>query len=339
MNAITKTDAAVFQQGFAKIAPQVRQALPTHIPYERFERVVMMAVQRDPKLLKADQRSLFLACQKAATDGLMPDGREGALVRFWDKRAGRDMVQWIPMVFGLRKLAHNSGEIASLTAEVVYDCDKFIVVKGDDPRIIHEPLMDQPDDAKMIAAYMVAKLKNGEIVREVMTRKQVEKVKNSSRSRDKQGNLVGPWVDWEDEQWRKTVIRRGSKQLPLTADKDGDLRMQRAIERMDEDTVLEGRAIDPSSLDEATTTTQALEAPGGKLDVLEGEVENAPENDVWDDDPLAPFAAKLAQMSAADVEKLQTSATHRKWLGDLFPPDQDRAEQMIRGRVAELRGE
>lgn len=293
MNAITKTEGQVFQQGFAKIAPQVRSALPSHVPFERFERVVMLAVQRDPKLLSADQRSLFLACQKAATDGLMPDGREGALVRFWDNRAKKEMVQWIPMVAGIRKLAYNSGEVSSLTSEVVYDCDKFIVVKGDEPKIIHEPCLDPPDDAKMVAAYMIAKLKSGEVVREVMTRKQVLKIKNFTRSRDKQGNIVGPWVEWEDEQWRKTVIRRGAKQLPLSADRDADLRMQRAIERIDEDVVLEGRAIDPSALDEATSTTQALEAPASKLDALEdtaaealeGEVvENAPENQTSLDD-------------------------------------------------------
>jgi len=264
MNAITKTEGQIFQQGFAKITAQVKAALPSHIPYDRFERVVFMAVQRDPKLLKADQRSLFLACQRAATDGLMPDGREGALVRFFDRKAGKDMVTWMPMVFGIRKLAYNSGEVASITAEVAYDCDKFLVVKGDEPRIIHEPCMDPPDNAKMIAAYMIAKLKNGETVREVMTRRQILKVKAFSKSGDR-----GPWAEWEDEQWRKTVIRRGSKQLPLSADRDSDLRMQRAIERVDDDVVLEGTATDPSSLDEATNATRQLEAPATKLDALE----------------------------------------------------------------------
>lgn len=267
MNAVTKTEAAVFQQGFAKISLQVKAALPTHISYDRFERIVMMAVQRDPKLLKADQRSLFLACQKAATDGLMPDGREGALVRFYDKKLGKDTVTWMPMVYGIRKLAYNSGEIATLTAEVAYDCDKFLVIKGDEPKIVHEPNMNPPDDARMIAAYMIAKLKNGEIVREVMTRKQVLKVKAFSRSSDK-----GPWVEWEDEQWRKTVIRRGSKQLPLSADRDADLRMQRAIERIDEDVVLDGKAIDASAIDEAAGATRSLEAPTSKLDAIESSI-------------------------------------------------------------------
>lgn len=260
MNAITKTDGQTFQKGFAKIAPQIRAALPSHIPYERFERVVMMAVQREPKLLRVNQRSLFMACQRAATDGLLPDGREGAIVIFGDQAT------WMPMVQGIRKLAYNSGEIASLTTEVVYDCDKFLVIKGDEPKIIHEPNMDPPENPKLIAAYMIARLKNGEVVREVMTRKQVERVKAVSRSKSS-----GPWVQFEEEMWRKSVLRRGSKQLPLSADRDSDLRMHRAIERVDDDTVLEGKAIDPSALDEATTTTQALESPS-KLDALEGAV-------------------------------------------------------------------
>lgn len=259
MNAVTKTEAQVFQAGFSRIAPQIKAALPTHIPYERFERTVMVAVQREPKLLRVNQRSLFLACQRAANDGLMPDGREGAIVIFGNE------AQWMPMVHGIRKLAYNTGEIASITAEVAYDCDKFVVIKGDDPKIIHEPCMDPPDGAKMIAAYMIAKLKNGEVIREVMTRKQIEKVKAISRNK---GGLL--WTTFEEEGWRKSVIRRGAKQLPLSADRDSDLRMQRAIERIDDDTVIEGKAIDPSAIDEAAASTRQLESPTpSKLDALE----------------------------------------------------------------------
>uniref|UniRef100_UPI00195373C4 recombinase RecT n=1 Tax=Klebsiella aerogenes TaxID=548 RepID=UPI00195373C4 len=46
--------------------------------------------------------------------GLLPDGREGAIVEFSGK------AQWMPMIGGLRKKVRNSGEIATWEAHVVY---------------------------------------------------------------------------------------------------------------------------------------------------------------------------------------------------------------------------
>src|SRR5271170_7688988 len=79
-NAIVEFRAQVEQRHdeFAK-------GLPSHIPAERFTRVVLTAVAQNPRLLKADRASLFTACMRAATDGLLPDGRDGALVTYSTK--------------------------------------------------------------------------------------------------------------------------------------------------------------------------------------------------------------------------------------------------------------
>ena len=76
---------------------------------------------------------------KAAQDALLPDGREGALVIYRTKLRTNDgqerwvdAVQWMPMVWGLMKKARNSGEIASITAHVVYRHDHFKLRLGDD---------------------------------------------------------------------------------------------------------------------------------------------------------------------------------------------------------------
>ena len=57
---------------------QFAAALPAHMPVERFMRVVLTAAQNNPDLVRADRPSFFNACMKAAQDGLLPDGREGA---------------------------------------------------------------------------------------------------------------------------------------------------------------------------------------------------------------------------------------------------------------------
>ena len=229
MNQITKYGAE-FKAAYKTLAPNIMQSLPSHIPPERFERAAMVAVQRNSELLtKADRRSLLLALQRAAQDGLLPDGREGAIVLFGNQAT------WMPMVAGLMKLARNSGEIASISANVAYKGEKFTVVLGDEEHIEHERNLDLSDTAEIIAAYAVATLKNGEKVREVMTRAQIEKVRNVSRSKNN-----GPWVTWYDQMSIKSVIRRLSKRLPLSTDRDGDERFQRAAEREDGPVTIEG---------------------------------------------------------------------------------------------------
>jgi len=63
-------------------ADQYAAALPSTIKPERFTRTVLTAVTQNPQLLECHRGSLLLACMKAAQDGLVPDGREAALVIF-----------------------------------------------------------------------------------------------------------------------------------------------------------------------------------------------------------------------------------------------------------------
>ncbi len=203
---------------------QFHAALPAHIPLERFMRVVMTAVQRNADLASADRASLFTSAIQAAQDGLLPDGREGALVIYNSKvkEGGKEIwvakVQWMPMIAGIRKKVRNSGEIATWEVQVVHAKDHFEFELGDDPFIKHRPFMDG-DRGPIIAAYSVATLKSGEKSREVMTKTQIDRVRAASKSKDK-----GPWVDWYDEMCRKTVARRHSKVLPMSTDLDDVIR-------------------------------------------------------------------------------------------------------------------
>jgi recombination protein RecT len=114
---------------------QFAGSLPAHIPVERFKKVIIAAVNSTPALLKADRRTFFNSAMKAANDGLLPDGREGALVIYKTKTKeivnGKeqerwiDAVQWMPMIAGIRKKVRNSGEIATWDAHVVYAKDEF----------------------------------------------------------------------------------------------------------------------------------------------------------------------------------------------------------------------
>ena len=194
-----------------KMAPQFKAALPAHVPVERFVRTTLTAVQTNPQLMQADRRTLFAAATKAAQMGLMPDGREGAIVTF------KDQAQWMPMVAGIMKLVRNSGEISTWSVQAVYENDQFDFCLGDDEHITHKPTL--ASRGKMIAVYSIVTMKDGEKSREVMS---VEDV-NSIRARSRSGNS-GPWVSDFAEMAKKTVVRRHAKRLPLSTDIDGVIR-------------------------------------------------------------------------------------------------------------------
>src|SRR5215471_9745157 len=63
---------------------ELKHALPAHISVERFMRVIITAVQVNPELLVVNRPSLWIACMRAAQDGLLPDGREGAILAYKD---------------------------------------------------------------------------------------------------------------------------------------------------------------------------------------------------------------------------------------------------------------
>lgn len=222
-----------------QMTPEFKKALPGHIPAEKFVRTVQTAVQMNPQIGNACNttggiQSLMAACTKAATDGLILDGREAALVTFRqnvkqnrnDPDQWEDRIQYIPMVAGLMKKARNSGEISNIAAHVVYQNDQFTYVLGDDERIEHQPKMG--DRGGAIAVYAIVKMKDGTVQREVMDKTAVMSIakqsKNAAQYNPDTGQNFGEW-------WRKTVIRRISKYLPSSSDRDEFLQ---AVERIDD---------------------------------------------------------------------------------------------------------
>src|SRR5262245_58378968 len=102
-----------------RMAPQFKAALPAQIPVERFVRVVQTAVATNTDLLQCERTSLYAAAMKCAQDGLLPDGREAAIVKYGST------ARYMPMVGGIAKKIRNSGELKTLNAEVVYENDTY----------------------------------------------------------------------------------------------------------------------------------------------------------------------------------------------------------------------
>lgn len=212
LSTTTITPMEAMRTTLTRMQTEFAMALPPQISAEKFVRITVTAIQMNPTLISADRRSLLGACMKAAQDGLLLDGREAALVIFNSKDGAK--VQYMPMIGGLLKKLRNSGELASISANIVREKDKFDYCLGDDEKIKHKPAL-VGDRGEVIAVYAIAKTKDGSIYREVMSVDEVERVRASSRARG-----AGPWTDWWDEMAKKTVIRRICKRLPSSADVD-----------------------------------------------------------------------------------------------------------------------
>lgn len=214
MNAIAKieegralTPSQQFRSELDKMVDQFAVALPSHIKPERFQRVVMTAVLSDPAVLNADRKSLMEAAIRAAQDGLLPDKREGAFVVF-----GK-IVQWMPMIGGIIKKIHQSDEIAMLTAKVVYGGDTFRSWVDDEGEHVAYEQAEHPDYDTIRQVFALAKTKDGAVYVETLTPRDIDKIRNVSRSKDK-----GPWVQWWEEMAKKSAIRRLAKRLPLSSE-------------------------------------------------------------------------------------------------------------------------
>jgi len=276
------TPAQAINAGLEKMTGSFVQSLPKHITVDRFKRTIMTAVNMNPDLASADRRSLFNSALKAASDGLLPDGREAALVTFKDRKNNRVLVQYLPMVFGTLKKLRQSGEIASISARCVYEKEieqgrfEFKIVDGAE-HLRHDPILIG-ERGKMVLVYATARFRDGTVQNEPMTLADVNKARAVSRTGDSE---YGPWTKWFDEMARKTAIKRLSKYLPLSAE---DFRV---LDRDDEDPLTEFQQLrseaeraQPQSI---THAAAALSAPA-TIDVGDGEQADAQTGEVIEGD-------------------------------------------------------
>jgi recombination protein RecT len=218
MNDVSRTQQhplVTFKSNLKALEDRKELALPSNVSVEAFKNAAIVAVQDNPAILNCNEASVMKAIRTIAAAGLVPDGREAAIVPF------KGQAQAMPMVFGLIKSARRSGDVTDIRAHIVYqnelDQGRFDYVVGDAESLVHKPLLFG-DKGDAVAAYAIAKLKDGTIVREFMDKEQVEKVRKSSPQQRGKANPSGIWQDWTEEMWKKTVIRRLCKRLDLSAE-------------------------------------------------------------------------------------------------------------------------
>lgn len=189
----------------------VQSLLPAHVSFERFTNAAAVAIANSEDLRVADGQSIINSLVACAKDGLVPDGREAALVIFKKKTANGDWIkvaQYMPMIDGVLKRARQSGEISVIATRAVYENDTFRVWLDDEgEHVLYEPSLGNRGEIRGAFAY--AKMKTGELQYEWLNIDDIDKVRAASKSSDK-----GPWVDWYESMARKSAAHRLCRRLP-----------------------------------------------------------------------------------------------------------------------------
>jgi recombination protein RecT len=187
----------------------------------QFTQVVLSEIKKNDKLLQAfidNPSSMFASILAGAEVGLIPSDMLGEfylIPRNMKQSDGKYKQTITPLIGykGLMNILLRSGDITRIHTEVVYEGDEFTPIYGLEPNIVHKPNFEVPRTADKIRyAYAVAKSKSGEYQFAVMTRSEIEAVKNLSKYpnelyfNDKMG--INRWME------RKVVLVQLAKMLP-----------------------------------------------------------------------------------------------------------------------------
>lgn len=309
-----------FKQELAMRESHLRSLLPQAMTVDKFQGIVVAAVADNMDLLECDRGSLLKACLSAAELGLSLNKSMGEadILKVWDNRLKKNVAQFRPRYKGLMKLAMQSGEVLKIESRLVHENDVFEVEEGLDSRIVHKHGLS--NRGAMVGAYCVWKLKNGETQFEVMNKEQILAIRDRSSAKTKDGNIVGPWKTDEAEMWRKTVVRRASKYMPLSTEAQRAVAVDNQAEGVIEADEYAGSEVDITDFDEtpaAEVQVQNLEeklaakttaAPRQKKELHIDILEPQEEGDMVDWDGWCEaayiFVAKLTPEERSEWQEL-----------------------------------
>lgn len=199
-------------------AARIRAVLPPGIDPERFVQTVLGVYNRTPDLQACTTDSIIQSLIKAAEIGLVPNTAHGHayLVPFNSKQKNGTWLKEAQLQVGYKGYIYMGtkyGIFAAIDSRDVYARDHFEVLFDPEPRMVHRPYLGDDDRGPLTHVYAYGKLKSGAgVVFEVMTRRQVETIRDSTA---KGSNGPSPvWRNNFEEMAKKTVLRRLLKDQP-----------------------------------------------------------------------------------------------------------------------------
>jgi recombination protein RecT len=197
-----------------KMRPELERAMPAYFNADRLMRIALTELRRNEQLQRCSAASLLGAIVMSAQVGLEP-GPMKQVYLIPKTIDGVLEVLWLPSYRGKIALMYRSGLVASINGAVVWRGEHFLYREGDDPKLEHEPRIDLiPTRDDFVAAYIVAKLSSGELVRTVIGQRHVDRALRASAL----GPDRGPWKDDYEAMLLKTALHRAEPFIPSSAE-------------------------------------------------------------------------------------------------------------------------
>ena len=234
------TEVAKPQDASAAFIDKLKESwslvLPKVCTPDRFARVALSCIKKNEKLMQAvltKEGRLSLAEQfmKCAELGIEPDGRRAYLIPY------KNEINLIIDYKGIAELAMRSGYISNIHADKVCDNDDFEYNMGE---IVKHKIDFKGDRGSPYAYYSIVTFKDGTKKCEVMSKDEIDKIKERSSAWSAwiKYKKTCPWNTDYDEMAKKTVFKRLAKWIPQSPE------MQKAIEIDDEDYTRKAQIVD-----------------------------------------------------------------------------------------------
>lgn len=224
-----------------RMTPAFAQAMGDKKMAERFARVALTEIRKNPKLASCDSMSLMGGLMMSAQLSLDFGLGSAFLIPYWN--SGRSCYEavfqigyqgWIELFF-----RHSLAQ--ELYAEAVYANDKFSITKGTNRAIAHEPAVSG-DRGAPIGFYGVARLKTGAMNFVYMTKDEMDAHRDRYVRKDKKGSY-GVWDDEYEMMALKTVIKKVLKYMPRSAAMSAAVSYDDGMKRITEKEVMQIDAV------------------------------------------------------------------------------------------------
>lgn len=236
------------------------------VSLDAFTEVAITAISQNPDLIDCDRNSLYNAVASCAKDGLLPDGKQAAIVAFntkvrWRDESGSWQETWVkkaqhmPMVEGI---IHTFGKYGVKAYAVsVYENDEYDTWNDEHGQHVkHKPVKLGKPRGERVGALAVARDSDGQVWVEAMDQNDLEAPRRATKQKDQKGNLIGPWRDTPDRMEQKSALHRLAKRVPKVSLADD-------AEFQEEPTPTNG-AVPPAAADPSVVSNQAAEKPARK---------------------------------------------------------------------------
>lgn len=195
------------------MSTQLAAALPKHVQSDRFARICMTTLRKQPKLMKCETASLLGSLMECSQLGLEPGvGQQVHLIPY-----GKE-VQVIIGYQGYVELARRAG-VTIHPPRIVREGDYFEVDYGAEREIVHKP---EFSTLPLTHVWAKATWSTGDgitTIYEAMSRAEVEKVMHQALDGKPDWlKKKSPWNEHFEAMAQKTVVRRLAKYTPKSAE-------------------------------------------------------------------------------------------------------------------------